>query len=147
MARQASRGLRAGSVMTVQISSGPRRTPLLPRPSPNRTIPFNAHVQRVAPDIRELQAEGVQGIDDLAAAMNERGVPSPSGTAWSYGTMRRVLLRGRKLRLCSGPRTPATAANSRRPSSPRVHRQRSRTRPVNDGELALLAEVDRTQLQ
>jgi hypothetical protein len=48
----------------------------------------------IAPTIAELQAAGVTSLRGIAAALNERGIPTASGTGeWQAVQVRRVLAR------------------------------------------------------
>jgi Recombinase len=48
----------------------------------------------LAPAINELQASGVTTLRDIAAALNERGIPTASGKGpWQASQVRRMLAR------------------------------------------------------
>jgi hypothetical protein len=55
----------------------------------------NASAATLAPIVvRELQAAGVTSLNGLAAALNERGVPTPAGSAhWYASQVARLLKR------------------------------------------------------
>jgi hypothetical protein len=133
--------------MAVRITVGPMRKTLRSNPYGNRSQAFNAYVRRVAPIIRDLQAGGVLGIRDLAAALNDVRVDSPSGRLWTYGTTRRALNRAKALRLGVRPRTLVEAAQTRRRSTTRVYRGRTRPWRLDAREQALMAEVAQQHLQ
>jgi DNA invertase Pin-like site-specific DNA recombinase len=47
--------------------------------------------QRISAAIKELQADGVTGLSELARRLNERGVPTSRGGQWNATQVRRVL--------------------------------------------------------
>ncbi len=49
------------------------------------------HVQAVIPLVRQLLSEGIVGHRVMAIALNQRGVPSPSGGVWCAERVRRVM--------------------------------------------------------
>jgi hypothetical protein len=54
----------------------------------------NASAATLAPIVRELQASGVTSLNGLAAALNERGVPTPAGSHyWHAAQVSRLLKR------------------------------------------------------
>jgi hypothetical protein len=91
-------------------------------PRGNRARQFDLAVETLAPTIHALQSSGIRDIRQLAERLNDEGELAPSGQAFSYGTMRRILRRLRELHLGLGPRTLNLAA-MRRPE------RRSRGRP------------------
>lgn len=96
-------------------------------PVRSRTANFNEAVKSLAPAINKLRAEKIDDIRTLAKCLNDAGVPAPNGGPFTYGTMRRVLVRLGKLHLGSPPRTLPTAAAarpSRRYKNRRYQRQR-----------------------
>jgi Recombinase len=54
----------------------------------------NASAATLAPIIKELQAAGITSLNGIAAALDERGVPTPRGSAhWYAGQVSRLLKR------------------------------------------------------
>jgi DNA invertase Pin-like site-specific DNA recombinase len=53
----------------------------------------NAHAEELLPVIRELRAEGITSVRAIAAALNERGVPSAKGGEWHPTAVARLLSR------------------------------------------------------
>lgn len=51
------------------------------------------HSAELAPVIAELQAGGVSTLQEIAVALNERGIPAARGGRWSAVQVRRVLAR------------------------------------------------------
>jgi DNA invertase Pin-like site-specific DNA recombinase len=54
----------------------------------------SAAYQRIwdlTPVVRELRASGARSHEDLANALNERGIPTPTGRQWTAGRTRRLL--------------------------------------------------------
>jgi hypothetical protein len=54
----------------------------------------NASAATLAPIVRELQASGVTSLNGLAAALNERGVPTPAGSHYWHAAQVSRLLKG-----------------------------------------------------
>jgi DNA invertase Pin-like site-specific DNA recombinase len=54
----------------------------------------DAKAADIAPIIAELQATGATSLRAVAAGLNDRGVPTPRGGAWSAAQVMRVLARG-----------------------------------------------------
>ena len=46
-----------------------------------------------AQDIADVRETGARSLREIAAGLNERGVPSPNGGPWHHTTVRRVLQR------------------------------------------------------
>jgi hypothetical protein len=82
---------------------------------------FDSAVKELAPSIAKFQSAGCRDIRKLAERLNGAGLTAPSGRPFSYGTLRRVLMRQAELHLGQGPRTVSTAANQR---SSRPYRSR-----------------------
>lgn len=89
---------------------------------------FDAAILKLALNIAELQSVECLAIHELAERLNERGLNAPSANPFSYGTMRRVLIRLAQLGLCSGP---ATLSESRERRERKIARHRA----------AVLAEI------
>jgi hypothetical protein len=66
---------------------------------------FDAAILKYQPIIAKLQSAECPAIHELAEKLNELGLTAPSGNPFSYGTMRRVLIRLAQLGLCIGPMT------------------------------------------
>jgi hypothetical protein len=85
-------------------------------PRGNRGRHFDLAVENLAPTIRQLQLAGIRDIRQLAQRLNDDGALAPSGRPFSYGAMRRVLVRLQELHLGLGPRSlKAVAAGRPRP--------------------------------
>lgn len=91
---------------------------------------FDAAILKLGPTIAELQAVECPAIHEHAEQLNKLGFYAPSGNPFSYGTMRRVLIRLAQLGLCSGP---VTLSASRERRERRIARYR-------DARLAEIAE-------
>ena len=87
------------------------RTKKQPPIRPSRGRGFDAAILKLAPNIAELQSVECPAIHELAERLNELGLNAPSGNPFSYGTMRRVLIRLAQLGLCSGPVTVSESRN------------------------------------
>lgn len=85
------------------------------RRSGARKKQFDQAVRTLAPKINEYRSAGPHDIRKLAQYLNDAGIPAPSGGPYTYGTLRRVLLRIAELQLGPVPRTLATAATQRSP--------------------------------
>jgi len=66
---------------------------------------FDAAILKLGPTIAELQSVECPAIHEHAEQLNNFGFTAPSGNPFSYGTMRRVLIRLAQLGLCVGPMT------------------------------------------
>ena len=78
-----------------------------------RGAAFDTLVMKLAPSIAKFQSAGCRDIRELADQLNGAGLTAPSGRPFSFGTLRRVLIRQAQLHLGQGPRTVSTAANQR----------------------------------
>ena len=58
-----------------------------------RIAKANDRLSLVAPIIREIRASGVTSLRQIAAALNERGIPTPRGAEWQAPQVKRVLER------------------------------------------------------
>ncbi|MDB5243388.1 MAG: resolvase [Spirosoma sp.] len=52
---------------------------------------------RLLPVIAEIRAVGATSLHQLAAALTERSIPSPGGTAWTATAVRRTLARAQRV--------------------------------------------------
>jgi hypothetical protein len=77
---------------------------------------FDTAVRELAPTIAELRSAGFRDVRKLAGKLNDAGRTAPSGKPFSYGTLRRVLIRQAELKLGPGPRTQSLAAGGTRGS-------------------------------
>jgi hypothetical protein len=78
----------------------------------------NASAATLAPVVRELQASGITSLNGLAAALNERRVPTPAGSGpWYASQVARLLKRLLGPERRSAPE-PATASPP--PDSPKL---------------------------
>ena len=53
----------------------------------------DAHAAALAPIVAELQADGAWSLRTLAAALNNRRIPTPRGRKWQPGNVARLLAR------------------------------------------------------
>src|SRR5450759_4838599 len=67
-------------------------------------------VKELAPSIAKFRSAGCRDIRKLVQQLNGAGLTAPSGRPFSYGTLRRVLIRQAELKLGPGPRTQSVAA-------------------------------------
>ena len=74
---------------------------------------FDSAIKELAPSIAKFQSAGCRDIRKLAEQLNGAGLTAPSGRPFSFGTLRRVLIRQAELHLGQGPRTVSTAAKQR----------------------------------
>jgi hypothetical protein len=74
---------------------------------------FDASVERLAPYLAEARQAGQKSEEAMIDYLNERGVPSPTGKLFTAGTMHRVLVRERELKIGPGPRPSYDAARAR----------------------------------
>jgi hypothetical protein len=74
---------------------------------------FDAEVKRLAPRLAEARQAGQKSEEAMINYLNERGVPPPTGKAFTAGAMHRVLVRERELKLGPGPRPSFEAAIAR----------------------------------
>lgn len=58
-----------------------------------RVAKAHAHDQAVAGTIAELTATGIKGATEIARQLNVRGIPGPTGGAWSSGQLRVTMSR------------------------------------------------------
>ena len=58
-----------------------------------RIAKANDRLSLVAPIVREIRASGVTSLRQIAAALNERGIPTPRGAEWQAPQVKRVLER------------------------------------------------------
>jgi hypothetical protein len=101
---------------------------------------FDSAVKQLAPSIAKFQSAGCRDIRMLADQLNGAGLTAPSGRPFSFGTLRRVLMRQAELHLGQGPRTVSTAANQR---SSRPYRSRP-AKPMRQSP-SLLEDYRRAQ--
>jgi len=96
----------------------------------NRGRGFDRMVLFFADRIVAHQLSGIQGIRELAEVMGSCREYGGDGQPWSYGRMRRVLVRGAQLGVLLPQRSLSEAASQRAPN----YRSRSRTDfPVRSG--------------
>jgi hypothetical protein len=74
---------------------------------------FDNAVERVAPYLAEARQAGQNSEAAMINYLNERGVPPPTGGLWTAGSMHRVLVKERELKLGPGPRSSNDAAIAR----------------------------------
>jgi hypothetical protein len=74
---------------------------------------FDQSVKELAATINQLRLAGTEDIRSLADKLNEMGLSSPTGKAFSYGGTQRFLFRMKAMGLGEGPRTKRQAANDR----------------------------------
>ena len=54
---------------------------------------FDTAVRELAPSIAKFRSAGCRDIRKLVKQLNDAGLMAPSGRPFSYGTLRRVLIR------------------------------------------------------
>jgi hypothetical protein len=81
-----------------------------------RGAAFDSAVKELAPSIAKFQSAGYRDFRALADQLNGAGLTAPTGRPFSYGTLRRVLIRLEELHLAKGPRTKSLAASGTRGS-------------------------------
>jgi hypothetical protein len=76
---------------------------------------FDKEVERLAPYLAAAREAGHHSERAMMTYLNEQRVPPPAGTGgrWTAGTMHRVLVRERELKLGPGPRSSKDAAIAR----------------------------------
>jgi hypothetical protein len=74
---------------------------------------FDQSVRGLASTINKLRSEGFHDIGQLADRLNQAGAAAPNGGPFTYGSMRRVLIRLCGLRLGLGPQSRSAAATQR----------------------------------
>ena len=80
---------------------------------------FDRHVEKIAPLIVKLRSSGVTDIRKLADRLNAFGIRTATNKLFSFGVMRRVLVRLEALQLGEGPCTKSEQASRARSSRPR----------------------------
>lgn len=89
----------------------------------NRGRGFDRMVLFFADRIAAHQLSGIRGVRELAEVMGSCREYGGDGQQWSYGRMRRVLIRGAQLGVLFPQRSLSEAASQRTPN----YRSRSRT--------------------
>jgi hypothetical protein len=74
---------------------------------------FDNAVERVAPFLAAARDAGQNSEQAMMNFLNEQGVPPPTGELWTAGTVHRVLVSERELKLGPGPRSSYDAAIAR----------------------------------
>jgi hypothetical protein len=74
---------------------------------------FDNAVERLAPYLAAARQAGQNSEAAMIRYLNERGVPPPTGELWTAGSMHRVLVKERELKLGPGPRASYDAAIAR----------------------------------
>jgi hypothetical protein len=74
---------------------------------------FDNAVERLAPYLAAARDAGQNSEQAMMNYLNEQGVPPPTGELWTAGSMHRVLVRERELKLGPGPRSSDDAAKAR----------------------------------
>ena len=88
---------------------------------------FDTAVRELAPSIAKFRSDGCRDIRKLAEQLNGGGLTAPSGRPFSYGTLRRVLIRQAELKLGPGPRTQSVAAGVPRGSERYIRASNARS--------------------
>ena len=88
---------------------------------------FDREVERLAPYLAEARQAGQNSEAAMMKHLNERGVPPPTRIFFTAGTLHRVLIRERELKLGPGPRSSDDAARAR-PSRAGQGNRRKRAR-------------------
>jgi hypothetical protein len=96
---------------------------------------FDSAVKLLAPSIAKFRSAGCRDIRKLVKQLNDAGLKAPSERPFSYGTLRRVLIRQAELKLGPGPRTQSVAAGGSRPSERYI--RASITRNIRASKAAL----------
>ena len=99
LAAPKARGVKLGGVRPTHVEKWGERgnLPAVGDKGPNQ--PHRAHrkandrLSFVAPIVREIRASGVTSLRQIAAALNERGIPTPRGAEWQAPQVKRVLER------------------------------------------------------
>jgi hypothetical protein len=74
---------------------------------------FDNEVERVAPYLAAAREAGQSSEQAMMNYLNEQLVAPPTGELWTAGSMHRVLVRERELKLGPGPRSNDEAAKAR----------------------------------
>jgi hypothetical protein len=80
----------------------------------NRGVGFDKRIRQYAPMITDLQENGYVHSRALAAELNRRAVPSPSGGQWSDASLYRMMKRALELGIQFKRRGRSEAASRRR---------------------------------
>ena len=103
---------------------------------------FDSAVKLLAPSIAKFQSAGCRDIRKLAEQLNGAGLTAPSGRPFSYGTLRRVLIRQAELHLGKGPRTQSVAAGGSRPSERYIRASVTRNIRASNAALQLASSQE-----
>ena len=74
---------------------------------------FDNAVERVAPYLAAARDAGQNSEQAMMSYLNAQAVAPPTGELWTAGTMHRVLVREKELKLGPGPRSSDDAAEAR----------------------------------
>jgi hypothetical protein len=105
---------------------------------------FDSAVERLVAYLAEARQAGQNSEDAMINYLNERGVPPPTGKSWTAGTMHRVLVRERELKLGPGPRSSYDAAVAR-PSRAGQGERRKRAPYASSKRHSTFAELSGAQ--
>jgi hypothetical protein len=94
-------------------TSAPRTRTEPTRKRGRRGQHFDNAVERLAPSLAAARQAGQNSEAAMINYLNERGVPPPTGELWTAGSMHRVLVKERELKLGPGPRSSYDAAIAR----------------------------------
>jgi hypothetical protein len=94
-------------------STAPERCTESTRKRGRRGQHFDKAVERLAPYLAAARQAGQNSEAAMITYLNEQGVPPPTGELWTAGSMHRVLVRERELKLGPGPRSSDDAAKAR----------------------------------
>jgi hypothetical protein len=75
---------------SLSSSSMPRRSPPAGRPAPPAPTP---RASDIAPIIADIKATGTDSLREIAAGLNDRGIPTARGGEWSAVQVQRVMNR------------------------------------------------------
>ena len=86
LAAAKARGVRLGSPKPRELTDGDRR-----RGTETRVRAADARAHDLAGTISQLQSAGIVGLAEMARALNDRGISTPRGGAWTPTQVRRLL--------------------------------------------------------
>ena len=85
-----------------------------PAPLPkSRRRPLNNRARKLAPVLTQLRSEGIEGVEEVMAALNARGVAKPGGKPFTFGATHRLMWRVYELGLGPRPRNVSQALSAR----------------------------------
>jgi hypothetical protein len=94
-----------GKTVKIEICTKPKRG--------RRGQHFDNAVERLVLYLAAARQAGQNSEQAMMNYLNEQSVPPPTGELWTAGSMHRVLVRERELKLGPGPRSSDDAAKAR----------------------------------